>query len=67
MNIKVELNDGESVTVSSKGLDRLLERSLVRRFKRSSGWAVVGIHPVRVARSTNGYYSGRERRSQSLH
>lgn len=67
MSIKVELNDGERLTVSSKGLDRLLERSLVRRFQRSSGWVVVGVHPVRISRSVNGYYNGQERRSQSLH
>ena len=66
MNIKVELNDGERVTVSSKGLDRLLERCLVRRFQRSTGWVVVGVHPVRVCRNINNY-NGRERRSQTLH
>ena len=64
MNIKVELNDGEMVAVSRKGLDRLLEHCLVRRFQRNSGWAVVGIHPVRVSQSDNDYYNGRERRSQ---
>lgn len=66
MNIKVELNDGERVSVSSKGLDRLLERCLVRRFQRSSGWVVVGFHPVRVSRNGNSY-NGRERRSHSVH
>jgi hypothetical protein len=61
MTIPVELIDGCCVRVIPRGLDLLLERRLVRRFLRSSGWAVVGIDPIRAsARSSD--YSGHDRR-----
>ena len=36
-------------------------RELVKRFKRSSGWAVVGRDPIRYNEKVNGY-NGMERR-----
>lgn len=61
MTIQVELFDGSSVRVVPRGLDLLLERKLVRRFLRSSGWAVVGVDPIRLASPVVDYH-GRERR-----
>ena len=61
MTIQVELIDGTYCRVVPKGLDLLLNRELVKRFRRSSGWATIGVDPVR----TTGYYtsySGPERR-----
>lgn len=61
MTIQVELIDGCSIRVVPKGLDLLLAHNLVRRFLRSSGWAVVGVDPIRLTSSTAGY-AGPERR-----
>ena len=61
MTIQVELNDGTLCRVVPKGLNLLLNRELVKRFKRSSGWAVVGRDPIRYTGKVNGY-KGMERR-----
>lgn len=61
MIIQVELIDGCNVRVVPRGLDLLLERKLVRRFLRESGWAIVGVDPLRNGSSGNGY-AGPERR-----
>lgn len=61
MTIQVELVDGSNLRVVPLGLDLLLERRLVRRFRRSSGWAEVGIDPLRAADS-HFAYTGPERR-----
>lgn len=62
MIIQVELIDGCLVRVVPRGLDLLLERKLVRRFLRGSGWAMVGVDPIRVSSRTPGY-AGVDRRS----
>jgi hypothetical protein len=65
VTIQVELIDGCCVRVVPRGLNLLLERNLVRRFLRSSGWAVVGIDPLRSnSRSSN--FSGNDRRHRSF-
>ena len=61
MTIQVELIDGTLCRVVPKGLNLLLNRELVKRFKRSSGWAVVGRDPIRYTGKVNGY-KGMERR-----
>jgi len=58
--IQVELIDGCCIRVVPRGLDLLLERKLVRRFQRNSGWAVVGVDPVRTLAAVS--YAGPERR-----
>ena len=60
-NLQVEMKDGTLCRVVPKGLDLLLNRDLVKRFQRSSGWAVVGIDPIRYTSSKNSY-RGPERR-----
>lgn len=65
MTIQVELIDGCCVRVLPRGLDLLLERSLVRRFMRSSGWAVVGIDPIRMPTHPGDYY-GIDRRCRTF-
>ena len=47
MTIQVELVDGTLCRVVPKGLDLLLSRELVKRFRRTSGWAVVGKDAIR--------------------
>ena len=61
MTIQVELMDGTFCRVVPKGLDLLLRRELVKRFRRSSGWAVVGKDPIRYPDRQDSY-SGPERR-----
>jgi hypothetical protein len=61
MTIQVELIDGTCCRVVPKGLDLLLNRELVKRFRRSSGWVVVGTDPIRYS-SNRTPYNGHERR-----
>jgi hypothetical protein len=61
MTIPVELIDGTNCRVVPRGLDLLLKRGMVTRFRRSSGWAVVGRDPIRSSGS-GGSYHGPERR-----
>ena len=61
MTIQVELMDGTFCRVVPKGLNLLLNRELVKRFRRSSGWAVVGKDPIRYPERKAGYM-GPERR-----
>ncbi|MCK4506974.1 MAG: hypothetical protein KAU27_00425 [Desulfuromonadales bacterium] len=61
MTIQVELIDGTCCRVVPKGLKLLLNRELVKRFRRSSGWATVGKDPIRYPDQKVGYY-GPERR-----
>jgi hypothetical protein len=61
VTIQVELIDGCIVRVVPRGLELLLERNLVRRFLRNSGWAVVGLDPIRTT-SKASQYPGPERR-----
>ena len=61
MTIQVELVDGTLCRVVPKGLDLLLGRELVKRFRRSSGWAVIGKDPVRYP-NNKAEYGGLERR-----
>ncbi|NJC87798.1 MAG: hypothetical protein FIB02_04585 [Desulfuromonas sp.] len=65
MTIQVELLDGCCVRVVPRGLDLLLKRNLVRRFMRSSGWAVIGVDPIRLSLHTSEYH-GRDRRQRAL-
>ncbi len=62
MTIRVEMIDGTFCRVVPKGLDLLLSRELVKRFRRSSGWAIVGKDPIRYPEHKDAY-SGPERRS----
>ncbi len=61
MTIQVELIDGTFCRVVPKGLDLLLNQELVKRFRRSSGWATVGVDPIRIKRPSQ-HYMGTERR-----
>lgn len=61
MTIQVEMTDGTICRVVPKGLNLLLNRELVKRFRRSSGWAIVGKDPIRYPDKRVGYH-GPERR-----
>ena len=61
MTIQVELVDGTLCRVVPKGLKLLLSRELVKRFRRSSGWAVIGKDSIRYPDSEISY-KGPERR-----
>jgi hypothetical protein len=61
MTIQVELVDGTFCRVVPKGLDFLLNREMVKRFRRTSGWAVVGKDPIRYPDKKQ-IYSGPDRR-----
>ena len=53
--------DGTICRVVPKGLDLLLNRELVKSFRRSSGWTVVGKDPIRYP-DKRVEYMGPERR-----
>lgn len=65
MLIQVELVDGNFVTVVQEGLESLLEHNLVKRFKRRSGWAIVGIDPIRSNPVHQLSFGGNERRHRN--
>lgn len=63
--IDVILKDGTYHHFTPRVLDVLLETNRVQSFKRDSGWATVGVDPVRKHRpcpATNSYH-GPERRT----
>ena len=63
--IDVILKDGTYHHFTPRVLNVLLESHRVHKFKRSSGWATIGVDPVRTKKSglTNGAFSnGRDRR-----
>ena len=62
MLIKAVLTDGCYITLSQEALDRLLEHKRVKCFERRSGWAVVGVQPIRLAAAIDNSYNGNERR-----
>ena len=61
MLIRVFYTDGTFDMVKPEMLDYLLDKNKVKRFKRSTGWAVVGRDPIRT-KSPNSYW-GEERRA----
>ncbi len=61
MTIQVELVDGTICRVVPKGLNLLLNRDMVKRFRRSCGWAVIGKDSLRYPTSQV-KYNGPERR-----
>ncbi len=62
--IDVILKDGTYHHFTPRVLDVLLESHRVHKFKRTGGWATVGVDPVRMRKSasTNVHYDGSERR-----
>jgi len=60
--IDVILKDGSYHHFTPRVLDVLLEGHRVHKFKRASGWATVGIDPIRVGKRENNDYHGPERR-----
>ena len=63
--IDVILKDGTYHHFTPRVLDVLLDSHRVYKFKRSSGWATIGVDPVRTKKSdiSNGSnYNGQDRR-----
>ena len=60
--IDVILKDGTYHHFTPRVLDVLLESHRVHKFKRASGWATVGIDPIRTGKRENIDYQGPERR-----
>lgn len=61
--IDVILKDGTYHHFTPRVLNVLLETERVSKFKRSSGWATIGIDPVRMPHHVNhDSYPGPERR-----
>ncbi|MBW2451476.1 MAG: hypothetical protein JRF07_03865 [Deltaproteobacteria bacterium] len=50
--IETVLNDSTTYFVSPQVLNVLLENKRVMKFRRSSGWAVVGEDPIRIKPKT---------------
>lgn len=59
--IRAELVDGGFIRVAPRGLDLLLKHGRVKRFLRETGWATVGVDPIRES-SRAASYQGPERR-----
>lgn len=62
--IDVILKDGTYHHFTPRVLNVLLDSHRVYKFKRSYGWATVGVDPVRTAKpdNSNNHYGGPERR-----
>ena len=62
--IDVILNDGTYHHFTPRVLNVLLESHRVHKFKRSAGWATVGVDPVRTKKMApvDGRFSGPDRR-----
>lgn len=65
--IDVILKDGTYHHFTPRVLSVLLETRRVHKFKRSSGWATVGVDPIRPPKreTLNHHYNGRNRRELS--
>jgi len=64
--IEVILHDGTHYELSPRELDVMLDNDWVMKFKRSSGWVTVGVHPVRAKARVDlcpVYYGVERRRS----
>ena len=59
--IKVEMKDGILCRMAPRALDMFLSRDEVSRFKRSDGWAVVGVDRLRDTKKRHSF-DGVERR-----
>jgi len=64
-HIEAIMSDGSHHYFTPQVLDVLLGSNRVTKFRRSSGWVTVGIHPVRThsRREASHTYNGPERRS----
>ena len=63
--IDVILNDGTYHHFTPRVLNVLLESHRVLKFKRSGGWATIGVDPVRMKKTAdlNGQFTGPDRRT----
>ena len=59
--IKVEMKGGTLCRMAPRAFDMFLARNEVSRFKRSDGWAVVGVDPLRTPKKSHAF-DGAERR-----
>jgi len=64
MLIQVNWSDSRYDYVKDYMLESLIESGKVARFLRRSGWATVGVDPIRLPRDGDGY-AGSERRSEN--
>jgi len=63
--IRVVYPDGKYDMVNGAALDRLIEKKAIRSFRRSSGWVLLGVDPVRNPKSQV-EYAGEKRRSMDF-
>ena len=64
MLVPVNWSNNRYDYVNNLALDKFIEAGVVIKFLRSSGWAVVGVDPVRQSAPVS-KYDGIERRSGS--
>ena len=62
--VNVELKDGSICLMTKKSLDFFLSLDSVAKFKRKSGWVVVGKDELRDLEKNNDYPHYAERRAQ---
>jgi hypothetical protein len=65
VRIEVMRNDGTFFFCHPQMLDALLEKNHVTKFKRKSGWVIVGVDPVRTKPlpKASQLFDGHERRA----
>ncbi len=67
-HIETILSDGTHHHLTPSALDVLLENNQVIKFRRSSGWATVGLDPIRFKnrREASHFFNGPDRRSAAI-
>jgi len=60
MTIQIQYPNAKFDVVKTTMLGRMLAQNQVSKFKRRSGWVVVGVDPIRVGHKP---YDGAERRA----
>ncbi len=53
MLIRIKHNDNRFDYVKANVLDLFIESKEIKSFKRSAGWVVLGVDPVRLTERTN--------------
>jgi hypothetical protein len=65
MLIQVSYTDDRYDYVKDFMLETLIESGAISRFRRNSGWVMIGVDPIRQRRQDNTGYRGVDRRARA--
>ncbi len=64
MMVRVMYHDGMTEMVRPPVLQHLIETGKIHKFRRSDGWAILGVDPIRVLRQPG--FQGEDRRERAV-